>query len=69
MKKLNLLLVLLALCAGVMAPAVSSAAILPDTIGDWKKGEGTPAATPDAKVWREYGLQDSETAPYEAAGR
>jgi hypothetical protein len=64
MKKLNLFLLLLAFSAGVVAPRVSSAAMLPDTIGDWKKGEGTPAATPDAKVWREYGLQDSDTAPF-----
>ena len=42
----------------------ASAAILPDTIGDWKKGAATPAAVPDQKVWQEYGLQDSETAAY-----
>ena len=69
MKKLNLLLVVLALCAGVALPGASRAAMLPDTIGDWTKGEGAPGAVPHAKVWREYGLQDAETAPYEAAGR
>ena len=47
----------------------SSAAILPDTIGDWKKGPGTAATMPDRKVWQEYGLQDSETAEYSAAGQ
>ena len=45
-------------------PVLLSAAILPDTIGDWKKGAASPAAVPDQKVWREYGLQDSETAEY-----
>src|ERR1700689_1878154 len=45
----------------------ASAAILPDTIGDWKKGEATPAAVADQKVWHEYGLQDSETATYTGA--
>jgi hypothetical protein len=41
-------------------------AILPDTIGDWQKGATSAAAAPDQKVWREYGLQDSETAEYAA---
>lgn len=47
-------------------PALLSAAILPDTIGDWKKGPATRAAVSDQKVWQEYGLQDSETAEYTA---
>jgi hypothetical protein len=45
-------------------PALLSAAILPDTIGDWKKGPASPAPVLDQKVWQEYGLQDSETAEY-----
>jgi hypothetical protein len=49
-------------------PVLLSAAILPDTIGDWNKGVASPAAVPDQKVWQEYGLQDSETAEYAAAG-
>jgi hypothetical protein len=58
------------LCSGVIAvfQAVAAGAagmtILPDTIGDWIKGAATPAAVPDQKVWREYGLEDSETAPF-----
>ncbi len=44
-------------------------AILPDTIGAWQKGEHSPAAPPDQKVWVEYGLQDSETAPYSDGDR
>ena len=47
-------------------PALLSAAILPDTIGDWQKGAAARAAVPDQKVWQEYGLQDSETAEYTA---
>lgn len=45
----------------------ASAAILPDTIGEWKKGEAAPAAVADQKVWHEYGLQDSEIATYTGA--
>ncbi|MDP9052724.1 MAG: hypothetical protein M3N93_00230 [Acidobacteriota bacterium] len=48
-------------------PVLLSAAILPDTIGDWKKGPGAAASLPDKKLWQEYGLQDSETAGYSAA--
>ncbi len=50
----------------LLAAAAASAAILPDTIGDWKKGAAAPAGVLDRKVWREYGLQASETAPYTA---
>lgn len=49
-------------------PALVSAAILPDTIGDWQKGPAAPAAVSDRKVWQEYGLQASETAEYAANG-
>lgn len=50
-------------------PVIATAAILPDTIGDWTKGPATPAAVPDQKVWHEYGLEDSEAAPYAAGGQ
>jgi hypothetical protein len=52
----------------LLAAAAANAAILPDTIGDWKKGAPAPAVVPDQKVWQEYGLQDSETAEYTAGG-
>ncbi|MGA2715086.1 MAG: DUF6599 family protein [Bryobacteraceae bacterium] len=52
----------------LFSSAVAGAAMLPDTIGDWTKGAAAAAAVPDQKVWREYGLQDSETAPYAASG-
>ncbi len=47
----------------------ASAAILPDTIGEWMKGAASPAAVPDQKVWHEYGLEDSESAPYTSGSR
>ncbi len=50
-------------------PVIAGAAILPDTIGSWTKGAATPAAVPDSKVWHEYGLEDSETAPYTAGAQ
>jgi hypothetical protein len=46
--------------------SLAPAAILPDTIGDWKKAPATAAKPADPKVWQEYGLQDSETAQYAA---
>jgi hypothetical protein len=57
---------LLLLVLGVGAVSALGAAILPDTIGDWKKGAASPALAPDQKVWQEYSLEDSETAEYAA---
>src|SRR4051795_12152494 len=48
----------------VILPAVAAAAILPETIGAWQRGDPQPAPAADAKVWAEYGLQDSEQAAY-----
>lgn len=45
-------------------PVFASAAILPETIGKWQRGEPAAAPVPDQKVWAEYGLQDSELSPY-----
>jgi hypothetical protein len=59
MKKLLLLFL-----PGLIIAAILPAAILPDTIGEWKKGASTTAVVPDAKVWREYGLDASETSQY-----
>jgi len=47
-----------------LLPALAQSAILPETIGEWKRGDVAAAAAPDPKVWNEYGLQESETAPY-----
>src|SRR5438270_783106 len=66
MKKLLLVFpAAMALCASALCVS-TSAAILPDTIGDWKKGPAAAAAVLDKKVWEEYGLQDSEAAEYAA---
>lgn len=62
------LLFLLAASALLLARS-AGAAILPDTIGDWKKGDSAPAKVSDAKTWSEYGLQESETAAYAANGQ
>jgi len=48
----------------LLIPAFAFCAILPDTIGPLKRGDTVAAPVPDAKVWAEYGLQESETAPY-----
>jgi len=47
-----------------LLPVLAHSAILPETIGDWKRGDVAAAPAPDVKVWNEYGLQESETAPY-----
>ena len=49
--------------------AFLSAALLPDTIGHWQKGESGAAKIPDQTVWEEYGLQESESTPYSDAGK
>src|SRR4051812_45390019 len=53
----------------VLSVISASAAMLPDTIGHWQRGEAGPAAVPDPAVWQEYGLQEGETAPYSDAGK
>jgi hypothetical protein len=53
----------------LLLPALAFSAILPDTIGEWKRGDVTAAPAPDAKVWHEYGLEESENAPYTAASK
>ena len=40
-----------------LLPVLAQSAILPDTIGNWKRGDVAAAPAPDAKVWTEYGLQ------------
>lgn len=50
----------------LVLPAIACCAILPDTIGDWKRGDVSPltVAAANAKIWAEYGLQESESAPF-----
>jgi hypothetical protein len=53
----------------VILASICQAAILPDTIGTWQKGQAVNAAVPEPKVWTEYGLQDAESAPYTDGAR
>ena len=68
MRSSSFVLSRLSVCAFVFS-ALAHAAILPDTIGEWKKGSAAPARIADQKVWQEYGLKDSETAEYTATGK
>src|ERR1035438_5212024 len=53
----------------LLLAATAFPAILPETIGHWKRGEPTPGPIPNGKVWAEYSLQDVETSPYSDAGQ
>jgi hypothetical protein len=48
----------------LLLPVLAFCSILPDTIGPLKRGDPVAAPAPDAKVWTEFGLQESETATY-----
>ena len=52
------------LLAAVLLPLLAGAAILPDSIGPYHRGEATQPMLADRPVWDEYGLKDSETATY-----
>jgi hypothetical protein len=50
-------------------PLLASAAIWPDSIGDWQRtGTGVPKLS-DQALWDEYGLKESETATFENGNR
>jgi hypothetical protein len=66
---MNKLLILFVAPALLLPVSTAGAAVLPDTIGAWQKGAVAPASVSDPKVWREYGLQESESAPYTSNGR
>ncbi|MBZ5618199.1 MAG: hypothetical protein LAQ69_05590 [Acidobacteriia bacterium] len=53
---------------GFVVPALTVAAILPETIGPYHRTSTLPAALADRPLWDEYGLKDSETAGYESGG-
>jgi hypothetical protein len=55
--------------AALLLASFCSAAILPDTIASWKRGEPSAAPVPEPKVWEEYGLQDAETVAYTDGAR
>lgn len=67
---LSLLPMLSVLMFALLAlPSLAESAILPDTIGVWLKGPAADIIPSDQKLWREFGLQAAETAPYAAQGR
>lgn len=52
----------------LLLPLLASAAILPDTIGAYKRTAVSQPAISDQAIWDEYGLKASETAVYENDG-
>jgi hypothetical protein len=50
--------------SAVLLPGFCVAAILPDTIGLYHRGEATQPALADRAIWDEYGLKDFETVTY-----
>jgi len=53
------------LLSALLLPALAAAAILPDTIGAYQRGAASKATISDQPIWTEYGLKNSETAPYQ----
>jgi hypothetical protein len=60
--------ILLSASALLLIPAAAFPAMFPETAGHWKLTASAAAKVPDLKVWREYGLKDSQTATYSDAG-
>jgi hypothetical protein len=53
------------LLSALLLPSLAAAAILPDTIGAYQRGNTSKPAISDQAIWTEYGLKDSETAVYQ----
>jgi len=53
------------LCA-LLLPFAGSAAVWPDNFGAFQRVAAKPAAVSNQKIWDELGLQNAETARYEA---
>jgi hypothetical protein len=49
----------------LLLPALAGAAILPDTIGAYRRGKISKPAFSDQAIWTEYGLKSAETATYQ----
>jgi hypothetical protein len=52
------------LFAALAFQAIAGAAILPDTVGAFKKASASAVALSDRSLWNEYRLKGSETAAY-----
>ena len=55
----------IATLALVLLPMAGSAAILPDTIGEYHRTGSSQPALADRPVWSDYNLKDWETASYQ----
>jgi hypothetical protein len=53
------------LLTAILLPSLAAAAILPDAIGAYQRGPASKPALSDQAIWTEYGLKNSETAPYQ----
>jgi hypothetical protein len=49
---------------GFLLPTLAMAAILPDSIGPYRRTSTAAPAVADRPLWDEYGLKESETATY-----
>lgn len=50
----------------LLLPAIAGAAIWPENAGAWRRVAAAPASVSDSALWNEYGLQEAETARFEA---
>ena len=55
--------------SALLLPGFLSAAILPDTIGEWHRSSSTQPTLTDRPVWSDYGLKDWQTATYQNGTR
>jgi hypothetical protein len=55
----------IAIVAFVLVPIAGSAAILPETIGEYHRTDSSQPALSDRAVWNDYNLKDWETATYQ----
>jgi hypothetical protein len=53
------------LAIALLLPSLAAAAILPDTVGAYQRGDRSKPAISDQPIWTEFGLKDSETAVYQ----
>jgi hypothetical protein len=53
------------LLSAILLPSLAAAAIFPDAIGAYQRGNTSKPAISDQPIWTEYGLKDSETAVYQ----
>ncbi len=59
----------IAILAAVLAAVPGRAAIWPGQAGEYRKISSKPAEVPNAAVWKEYGLEDSEQAAFASGAR